>query len=153
MYAYLLDFGTALVREVMLCYNPWHVYFKYLLGEAFYFKAGKEIIDCVALAPKSSSPGLAVHVLYNWLCGVNPLCFLLQWLSVFVFMLFSSPAPLEAGSAPALHCCWVSRSQQWSLCVGVCIICTGEKWPDYQWMHHELTECTVKRRNPLKSSK
>lgn len=34
--------------------------------------------------------------------GVNPICCFLQWL--FVFMLFSSPAPLGAQDAPALHC-------------------------------------------------
>lgn len=126
----------------MLCYNPWHIYFKYLLGEIFHCKAGKEI-DCVVLAPEWSSPGLAVHCT-NGFRGESHL--LLPAVAVCLHAVLQPCSLGSSGcSCPALLLS--AGPSKWHLCR--CSMCTGEKWLGYQWMHHKITENVLSKEESL----
>lgn len=128
----LSRFWHCSVGEGLLCYNPWDMDFKYLLGGLFfkiYFKAGKEIIVWLC--------GASTQMIEPRSCcsGTNGF---VGWISliVIVIVLLSSPAPGSAGP-----------------CGHVSVVCTAGKWLDYQGTHHSHWKWQGRRRNPLSSSK
>lgn len=128
----------------MLCYNPWHIDFKYLLGEVVLKQIKKSLTDCAVLEPKWSSPGLAVHVLHKRICGVNTVCSPPPHSDWVCLPSCCSPALLSGELGLLLPCCWVSRSPQWYGCIHVCVMGTGEKW-----IHYELTENVMSKEEIL----